>query len=693
MTTSSASSSFKLSKIFQTKDLVMAFALVMIIGMMLIPLLPIILDLLVALNLAISIGIMLLTMYVTQPMEFSVFPTVLLLVTLFRLGLNIAASRNILLNGDAGTAIATFGNIIVGGNYVVGVVIFLILMIIQFTVINSGAGRVAEVAARFTLDAMPGKQLAIDADLNSGLIDESQARSRRKAIETEADFYGAMDGASKFVKGDAMAAVIIMVVNILGGFAIGVLQRNLDVVAALQQYVLLTIGAGLAIQIPSLLVSAASGLIVTRSGSETSLGTDLFSQLSNFNSLFIGGVLIALIALIPGLPKIPFFMVSVMLFGGAFLVHRTKKQVAIAAEVAAAPEITSNEPESPQDMLEMVAVDPMELEIGYGLIPLIDDDGGDNLLRRVTNIRRQLMSELGLILPIVRIRDNLRLPPTTYRIKIRGQEIAQGELLADHMLAIPGSGADPKLRGIETSEPAFGLPALWINEAEQGRAELMGYTVVNPLSVLSTHLTEVVRGHAPELLSRQMVKEMLSQLQLKSPASVEGVVPDLLGLGEVQAVLRNLLRERVPIRDLSGILEVLANNAGFTRDPNILSEAVRQTLANTISATYRDDKNTLHVFTVSPQIESTLRASLSSTDNGFRFQIDAILAQEVLNRTGQQMEKLAQMGFYPVLLVPRELRLAFRRLVEQALPNLVVLAFSEVSQGTRVQAHGLVEIN
>jgi flagellar biosynthesis protein FlhA len=690
--TSSTASPVKFLSFLQSKDIAMAIALVIIIGMMLLSLPPTLLDILVALNIAISVGIILITMYISQPMDFSVFPTVLLLITLFRLGLNIAISRQILLSGNAGKAIETFGSLVVGGNYVVGVVIFLIIMIIQFTVINSGAGRVAEVAARFTLDAMPGKQMAIDADMNAGLIDETEARARRKAIEIEADFYGAMDGASKFVKGDAMAAVIIMVVNIIGGIVIGVLQRGMDITTALQQYALITIGAGLAIQIPALLVSSATGLIVTRSGSETSLGTDLFKQVSNVNSLVASGVLVMIIGLIPGLPKIPFIAVSAALFAGAFFTQRSK-QKQIALETVPPPPAAPTEPESPQDMLEMVVIDPIELEIGYGLIPLIDDDASDNLLRRVTNIRRQIMNELGLILPIVRIRDNLRLPPNSYRIKIRGQEIAAGELIVDHLMAIPGSSSDPKLRGIATTEPAFGLPALWITETEQGRAELMGYTVVNPLSVLSTHLTEVVRSHAPELLSRQMVKEMLGQLQLKSPASVEGVIPDLLNLGEVQAVLRNLLRERVPIRDLSGILEVLANNAGFTRDPNILSEAVRQTLANTLSGMFKDPKNTLHVFTLSPQIESTLRSSLSSADNGFRFQIDAVLAQEILSRIGTQMEQLAQSGFYPILLCPRELRLALRHLVEQSLPNLVVLAFSEVSQGTRVQAHGMVEIN
>ncbi len=691
-TTGTSSTQFGLARILKAKDIIMALSLVVIVGLMVVPLPPVMLDLLIAANVALSIGIILLTMYITQPMEFSVFPTVLLLVTLFRLGLNIAASRQILLSGDAGKAIETFGNIIVGGNYVVGIVIFLILMIIQFSVINSGAGRVAEVAARFTLDAMPGKQLAIDADLNAGLIDEQQAKQRRKAIETEADFYGAMDGASKFVRGDAIAAIIIMLVNILGGFVIGMLQHQLTMVEALQRYALLTVGAGLAIQIPALLVSSAAGLIVTRSGSDTSLGTDIFGQVSNFNALFIGGVIMVIISLIPGLPKLPFMLVAGALIGSSFLVRKTKKAEEELALVPTTPQPATNEPETPQDMLEMVVVDQLELEIGYGLIPLIDDETGDNLLHRITAIRRQVMTELGLIVPIVRIRDNLRLQPNQYRIKIRGQEIAQGDLLADHLLAIPGSGSEQKLRGIQTTEPAFGLPAIWIGEAEQGRAELMGYTVVTPISVLSTHLTEVVRNYAPELLNRQMVKEMLGQLHLKSPASVEGVVPEMLTLGDVQAVLRNLLRERVPIRDLTGILEVLANNAGFTRDPNILSEAVRQMMANTLSAQYRDQNNTLHVFTLSPQIESTLRASLGSSENGFRFQIDAMLAQEILNRTGQQMESLAGAGFYPILLCPRELRLAFRRLVEQALPNLVVLAFSEVSTGTRVQAHGMVEI-
>jgi flagellar biosynthesis protein FlhA len=395
-------------------------------------------------------------------------------------------------------------------------------------------------------------------------------------------------------------------------------------------------------------------------------------------------------SLVPGLPKIPFFMVGLVLGGGAYLSHRA--QVAAALELVEVQPVLPTEPETPEQMLEMVVVDPIELEIGYSLIPMIDEDNQDNLLRRITSIRRQLMSELGLILPVVRIRDNLRLTPQAYRIKIRGQEVATGDIALDRMLAIPGSEADESLHGTPTTEPAFGLPALWIQESEQGQAELKGYTVVTPLSVLCTHLTEVVRGHSSDLLSRQLVQEMLNQLRQKTPASVEGVVPELLNLGEVQSVLRNLLRERIPIRDLAGILEVIANNATMTRDPNILAEAVRQNMANTISSQYKDQANTLHVFTLAPQLEAILRSSLVSSEGAPGLQIDAVLAQRILVKTGEQMESLAQLGYFPILLCPRELRLAFHRLVEQSLPNLIVMAFSEVGQGTKVKAHGVVKV-
>jgi len=672
--------------LLRSKDIVMAFSLVLIVALLVIPLPASLIDLLVALSIALSIGIMLITMYIHQPLEFSVFPTVLLLVTLLRLGINVSISRSILLNGSAGKIVEAFGNLIVGGNYVVGLVIFLILMIIQFVVINSGAGRVAEVAARFTLDAMPGKQLAIDADLNAGLIDETQARQRRKAIESEADFYGAMDGASKFVRGDAIAAIIIMLVNILGGFAIGVLQNGMSFASALQTYALLTIGAGLSIQVPSLLVSAAAGLIVTRSTSESSLGNDLFSQISNFNVLVVASAITGLMAFVPGLPQLPFAIVSALIGGGAYMVHRAKKRELAVVEQAAAAAPASSELETPEQMLQMVVVDPLELEIGYGLIPMIDENDQDNLLKRITGIRRQVMAELGLVLPVVRIRDNLRLAPQGYRIKVRGQEVASGELVLDKLMAIPSTEVSEPVQGTATREPAFGLPALWIGESQQG------YTVVTPLTVLSTHMTEIIRSHAADLLNRQMVADMLNQLKQRASAAVEGVIPELLNLSELQSILRNLLSERIPIRDLSGILEVLAAHAHQTRDPNILAEAVRQTMANTISSQYRDDRNVLHVFTISPQLEASLRSSLVATESGPGFQIDAVLAQRILNRLGEQMEALANTGNIPVLLCPRELRLAIRRLVEQSLPNLVVLAFSEVNQGTRVKSHGNVSL-
>ena len=664
----------------------MVVALVVIVLLMIAPLPPVAMDLLITLNLALSAIIILLAVYVARPMDFSVFPTVLLLVTLFRLGLNISASRLILTGGDAGSVVQTFGELVVGGNYVVGVVVFLMLMLIQFVVITSGAGRVAEVAARFTLDAMPGKQLSIDADLNAGLIDETEARSRRKSIESEADFYGAMDGASKFVRGDAIAAVAIVLVNIFGGFIIGVVQRNLAAMDALQSYTLITVGAGLAIQIPALLVSSAAGLMVTRSASETSLGTDLVGQLSNYNVIFIVTILVIGMALVPGLPKLPFLLVGGTMGGATYAVWRQQQRLKTS------PASVATEPESPQDMLRMLVVDPLELEIGYGLIPLVGEDRAENLLRRVTAIRRQIMAELGLVLPIVRIRDNLRLPPQAYRVKIRGEEVASGELLLDRHLAIAGSQSDGQLPGLKTTEPAFGLPALWVSEAEKGRAELMGYTVVDPLSVLSTHLTEIVRSFAPDLLGRQEVQEMLDRLKADRPAVVAGLVPDMLSLGEVQSVLRNLLRERVPIRDLGGVLEVLANTAGVTRDTNVLAEAVRQTMARTLSNQYRDRDGALHVITLAPDLETTLRQSLNPGEGGLGFQMDPGMAQGIIARSGEQMERLASLGHPPVLLTPRELRLPFRRLVERALPNLVVLAFSEISAGRKVQAHGMVEL-
>ncbi len=681
---SSPAAGFDWRALLRSRDVVLVFALLLIVALLIVPLPPAILDLLVALNIALSVGIMLLAMYIARPVDFNAFPSVLLLVTLFRLGLNIATSRGILLSGDAGKVVATFGDFVVGGNYVVGVVVFLMLMVIQFVVITNGAGRVAEVAARFTLDAMPGKQMSIDADLNAGIIDETEARSRRRAIQMEADFYGSMDGSSKFVRGDAMAGIIIVLVNVLGGFVIGIVQRGLDLMQALQVYTLLTVGSGLVIQIPALLVSTAAGLIVTRSTSETSLGSDVVRQLSNLQVLVVVTGIITGLALVPGFPPIPFLLVGGALGGAAYAVWRVS--------AAPAPEPAAPSLEGPEEVTGLLAVDPLEIEIGYGLIPLVGEDRPENLLRRISAIRRQMALELGLVLPKVRIRDNLRLQPNAYRVKIRGEEVARGEILIDRYLAIAGSDSGETVPGVPTTEPAFGLPAVWINETEKGRAEMLGYTVVDALTVVSTHLTEIVRGHAPTLLGRQEAQEMLDRLKQTSPAAVNGLVPEMLALGEFQDVLRNLLRERVPIRDLGGIVEVLANSARVTRDADVLAEAVRQTFARTLSNQYRSEDGRVHVFTLAPQVEATLKAALGPADRGLGFQIDASLAQHLIMRTGEQMERLAQAGFQPILLCPRELRLAYRRLVERSLPNLVVLAFSEISNGTQVQAHGMVDL-
>ena len=693
-TTASTSSGFSLRSLMNSQDIVLAFSLVAIIGLMILPLPGFLIDVLIALNLALSIGIIMITMYIQQPMEFNSFPTVLLLVTLLRLGINISTSRRILLDGMAGKVIQTFGNLVVGGNYVIGVVIFLMLMIIQWVVINNGAGRVAEVAARFTLDALPGKQMSIDADLNAGLIDENQARFRRKLVQEEADFYGSMDGASKFVKGDAIAAVVIMLVNILGGFLIGMLQHQMSAMEAIQNYTLVTVGAGLAIQIPALLVSSAAGFLVTRSTSDGSMGSNLTGQLFNINGMIVVAVIISALALVPGLPKIPFLGIGAALGAGAYFLWQESQEEELTEEEV---QPTYHEPETPQDMLEMIVVDPMEVEVGYGLIPLVDNQN-DNLLDRITYLRRQVMNELGLVLPVVRVHDNLNIPPQAYRIKIRGEEVAQGELMVGRLLAIPGAQADVDqqgtdgLQGIATTEPSFGLPATWIAESQKSQAELMGYTVVSPLSVLSTHLAEVVRSHGPDLLGRQMVQEMIDQLKLQTPAVVEGVIPELLSLGEIQEVLRNLLSERIPIRDLGGILEVLANNATATRDTDILSEAVRQTFARTISNRYRDPAGYLHVFTLAPQLEAYLRNALSSSDGGFVFQIDANLAQSIISRIGEEMERVAREGHQPILICSREIRLAVYRLIRRSLTNLVVLAYPEVSQSTKVKSYSMVNI-
>lgn len=681
-----------LRRLLNNSDIALAIAVIGIVAMMIIPLPAFVLDLLLALNIALAITIILISLYIEKPLDFSVFPALLLILTLFRLGLNISSTRLILLEGQAGNVINAFGNFVVGGNYVVGVVVFLILMVIQFIVITNGAGRVAEVGARFTLDAMPGKQMSIDADLNAGLITEDEARTRRREVESEADFYGAMDGASKFVKGDAIAGVIIVIVNIIGGFIIGMLQLNLSLVEALQTYTLLTVGDGLVSQIPALMISTATGIIVTRTTNNEGLGRDVVGQItSKPRALMIVAGLLFGFALVPGLPKMPFIVMGAIAGVVAYLLQQeqiqTKAQTGV--EEAAASSAALPEPEAVTDLLQ---IDTLEVEIGYGLIPLVDSNSSSSLLNRITMIRRQIVLELGIILPKIRIRDNLQLPPHTYIIKLRGVEVARGSLMPNNYLAMAAGPVVEELPGTPTTEPAFGLPAVWVEATYKERAETIGYTVVDPTSVLATHLTEVIKSHASEILTRQDTRDLLDNLKKNYPALIEEVVPNILTLSEIHEVLRNLLRERVSIRDLVTILETVSGIGHGIKDPELLSEAVRQMLARSISNQHRANDGALHVITLSPRIEKTLSEAMGDPSQGITLHLDPHLAQQILEATSKQMEVLATKGYVPIILCSTVVRRVFKQLTERILPNLTVLSYNEITAGIDVQAEGMVEL-
>ena len=682
------------SRLLGQTDILLAAGIILIVGMMIIPLPPVLLDMLLTINLAASVVILLVAVYTQEPLKFSVFPSLLLVTTLFRLALNVSTSRLILLHGEAGEVVHSFGNFVVGGNLVVGLVVFLILVVIQFVVITNGAGRVAEVAARFTLDAMPGKQMAIDADLNAGLIDETQARDRRKAIGQEADFYGAMDGASKFVKGDAVAGIVIILVNIIGGLSIGVLQQGQAVSEALHTYANLTVGDGLVSQLPALLISTATGIIVTRAASDTNLGTQMFSQItSQSRPLIIAGIMLALFGLMPGLPKLPFFAIGGATAGAGWFISR--QQGAAAAAAAAFVPIVEPEPETlgPQQVIQMMNIDPLEVEVGYGLIPIVDEQAGGGLLRRITMIRRQLALELGIVLPTVRVRDNLQHAPNAYVVKLRGVEIARGTLQPGQFLAMDPGTAEGDIPGIETQEPAFGLPARWITPAYKERAELLGYTVVDAESVLATHLTELVKRFAPDLLSRQDTQNLLENLRGEYPALVEELVPSTLTVGEVQEVLQNLLSERISIRDLVTISETLATQGRVSRDIDLLTEYSRAALARQISRQYADDSGTVHVITVGSRTEDEIAQSIQQGDHGNQVAMAPWAMQRLLGVVGTEIEKVAGAGRDPIILCSSRIRLALRRMLERRLPNVTVLSFAEITPQTSVEAVGNIEVN
>ena len=680
-----------ISKLNQFSDVILALGVVTIVMMMIIPLPPFLLDLLLALNITLSLTIVMISIYNVEPLQFSVFPSLLLVTTLFRLALNVSSTRLILLYGYAGEVIMAFGTFVVGGNAVVGFIVFIILILIQFIVITKGAERVAEVAARFTLDAMPGKQMAIDADLNAGLISDADARIRRRNIQREADFYGAMDGASKFVKGDAIAAIVIIVVNIIGGFIIGMVQRDMSVLQALQTYTLLTVGEGLVNQIPALLISTATGLVVTRAASENNLGHDIAAQLLAYPRVFfLVAAVLTLLAAVPGLPGLPFISIAMFVAGVGYVLQKTAKTAA-ETEVTKKEEKEREEVRKPESIVSLLQVDPIELEIGYSLIPLVDVGQGGNLLDRVVMIRRQCALEMGIVVPTIRIRDNIQLKPNAYVIKIKGIEVAKGELLLDHFLAMNPGTVTEEIPGEETIEPAFGLPAIWINEVYRERAELCGYTVVDPISVLATHLTEVVKSHSDELLGRQDVQTLIDSVKQDHPAVVSELVPAMMSVGEIQKVLICLLRERVPVRDLVTILETLADSATFTKDPDVLAEYVRRALSRSITRQYIQN-NMLTCLTLEPQAENQIVSSVQHTERGSFVNMDPGLLQQFIASLSKELQKLTSAGYHPILLTSPASRLYVRKLTERIAPNLVVLSFAELENNIEVQSLGMVKI-
>ncbi len=675
-------------------DVLIAVVIVVIVIMMIIPLPTMLLDLLICLNITLALLVMMAVIYNKEALDLSIFPSLLLITTLYRLALNVSSTRLILLDGYAGEVITAFGNFVVGGNPVVGFIVFLILVGINFIVITKGSERVAEVSARFTLDAMPGKQMAIDADLNQGAITDAQAKERRVKIQREADFFGAMDGASKFVKGDAVAAIVIMAINITGGFVIGMLQRNLSATQALQQYTLLTVGEGLVSQIPALLISTATGLIVTRAGAEGNLGADLISQLFRNDRIFfiLSGVLL-FFAIVPGLPGIPFTVLSVTCFliGRALKGAQETPSVQKQRDVAAKKTAQKRRATSPENIISLLQVDPMELEIGYSLIPLVDSGQGGDLLDRIVMIRRQIALELGLVVPTIRIRDNIQIKPNAYIIKLKGVEIAKGELMLDHYLAMNSGTVFEEVPGIETTEPAFGLPALWIPESEREQAELNGYTVVDAVSVLATHLTEVIKSHADEILGRQETQNLVDNLKKSNEALVKEVVPELLTVGEVQKVLQNLLHERISIRDMETIFEVLSDYARATKDPEVLTEYVRHAMARQITQA-NEQNGQIPCITLDPALENRIAGGVQRTDHGSFVTMDPASMKKMLDSLNTELQKLTNMGYQPIVLTSPSVRIYFRKLVERSVPGIIVLSHAEIEPNVEIQILGVVKI-
>lgn len=680
------------AELLQRKDIIFAFGVVLIVIMMVVPLPSMVLDVFLTLNIATSLIILLVSIYNKEALQFSAFPSLLLITTLFRLSLNVSSTR-LILSGQGSTIeiIKAFGNFVVGGNYVVGFVVFLILVLIQFIVITKGAERVAEVAARFTLDAMPIKGMAIDADLNAGAIDQEEATRRRLNLSREADFYGAMDGASKFVKNDAIAGIIITVINLLGGLVIGVFQRGEGAADALAAYALFTVGDGLVTQIPALLVATATGIVVTRASSDSTMGHDVSKQLlSNPKVLGIASSLLAFLGMVPGLPKLSFFFLATVFGVMSYVTQKTDEEVAQkeieskkAEEKAAAP--------GPEDVSSLLSVDPLELEIGYNLIPLVDANQGGDLLNRITLIRRQIAIDLGLVVPPIRIRDNIQLHPSSYVFKIKGSEFATYEILPDHYLAMVTDNVTSKINGIEVEEPAFGLPAIWVQNSLRDRAEMAGYTVVDPSTVIATHLTEVIRKNAQEILGRQELQQLLDNVKQTYPLVHDEVIPNVVNHSTLLKVLQNLLKEGVSIRHMVNILESLADCKGIN-EVDTLTEIARQGLARHICKPLIDQNGALKVLSLNPTLEQMLGNALQKIDGSTNLALDPGSASKLLEKIRAKIEEVMNLGYHPIILCSSALRLSIKRLTERIAPRLTVLAYQEIPTSVKLESIGLISL-
>jgi len=678
------------SDLFKGSDTVMAIGVVGILLIMMIPLHSFILDILLSLNITLSLTIVLVSMYILKPLDFSVFPSILLIATLFRLSLNVASTRLILLHGNeglgaAGNVIKAFGHFVVGGNFVVGFIVFLVLVLINFIVITKGATRIAEVAARFTLDAMPGKQMSIDADLNAGLITDADARIRRSEVEQEANFYGAMDGASKFVRGDAIAGIVITLINILGGLIVGVLQQGMPVVDAAHTYTLLTVGDGLVTQIPALIVSTAAGMLVTRSTASSDLSKEVGKQLF-FQPKVIAttSVMLFIFGLIPGMPKLSFLTISFVMVVFAYTIFKSSREI----EEKTKAEVVPKEPTS-ESVEALLSLDLLGLDVGYSLIPFVDAEQGGEILERIRGLRRQLALEMGFVVAAIHIRDDLQLKPSEYVIKLKGIDVAKGEIMLGHYLAIT-AGDEQKINGIETKEPAFGLPAVWIDEKEKESIQAKGFVVVDPATVISTHLTEIIKTHAHELLDRQNVQSLLENFAINHPKLVQELIPDIIPLGMLQKVLQNLLRERISIRDLLTILETLADYVPITKDINVLVGHVRQALARAITKQYEDEDGKITVIMVSPDIEDSIVKSVQHTEYESFVTLDPDIIQNIVSSFRKFAKIFTDKGREPIILCSPNTRIYLRRILENFFPNITVLSYNEVTHDTNIKSLGML---